>query len=317
MDLRYWLGIALGAATLVAACGGADTSSLGPRTNSGGDDDDTTSSSSSSSGATPKPSTPDTNTPTNSPDGKSFYIQTVHPFLESSCGACHDSAGPGPNWLTKGKPDQTYTQLFSLGFVTDTSVILTKGTHGNSTTNVLSEDQKTKFKTWVSMELKDGGKQATPNVLEKLATCIDSVKFKAMNLQQLRTTRRNNENANQCTGCNQAACTNCHASDDATGFLLATGKKVLEASDPDYTFNHTKITNPAFLQKYFGVSPTGEPVASNAIQNKSDATVKDQPYTHPMFTLNANTKAAIDAFVNDAITKYKANACTGTAAPAP
>lgn len=313
MDLRYWLGIALGAATLVAACGGADAGALGNRgTSGGGDDDDPPTTPGKTTSDPPKA---DTNTPTNSPTGKAYYIATVHPFLESSCSACHGTAGPGPNWITKGMPDQTYTQLFALGFVNDTSVILTKGTHGGSTTNVLSEDQKTKFRTWVSMELKDGGTQATPNVLEKLATCIDSVKFKAMNLQQLRTTRRNNENANQCTGCNQAACTNCHASDDATGFVLATGNKILEANDPDYTFNHTKITNPAFLQKYFGVSPTGEPVASNAIQNKSDATVKDAPYTHPMFTLNANTKTAIDDFVNDAITKYKNNACTGTAAP--
>lgn len=313
MDLRYWLGIAIGTAALVAACSSADSNALGNRTPQGGDDGDgnkvTTPSNSNN------PNTPDTNTPTNSPDGKTYFTSTVFPILDQKCGACHDSAGPGPLWISKGKPDQTYTQLFALGYVNDNSRILLKGPHNGLQTNVLAADEQTKFKTWVTQELKDGGKQATPNVLEKLATCIDSVKFKAMNLQNLRTQRRNNENANQCTGCNQAACTNCHASDDATGFVMAIGNKVLESTDPDYTFNHTKLTNPAFLQKYFGVSPTGDPEASNAIKNKADATQKDQPYTHPMFTINAQTQTAIDDFVNDAITKYKNNACTGTPAP--
>src|SRR5688500_1223921 len=40
-------------------------------------------------------------TPTNSPEGKQYYAANVHPFLAASCGGCHESAGPGPAWISK------------------------------------------------------------------------------------------------------------------------------------------------------------------------------------------------------------------------
>src|SRR5262249_39486521 len=122
-----------------------------------------------------------------------------------------------------------------------------------------------------------------------------------------------NENANNCTGCDQAQCNTCHSADAATNFNDAVGNNILPA---DTTFNNTKLTNPAYITKYFGVSPDGKPIASDGIKKKSDATMKDKAYTHPMFTLTANQQTALNAFVADVITKYTAGTC-GQPTPAP
>lgn len=339
MDVRYLLGIGLAAAVAVAACGGGSSDTLGDGSGDGSSGGDTvgtggssgktggssgsTTSGGTTSGGTTSGGTTSGGTPTNSPTGKAFFTANVYPFLQSGCGGCHVT-GPGTKWQT-GDADGTYTMLFSLGYVAVDSRILLKGAHGGVTTNVLTQQQKDTFTTWVNQEIKDGGVKATPNVLEKIATCIDQTKFDAIQLGQLRTIQRTNnnntnnvtnwaENANRCTGCNNAPCRDCHTADDATNFKMAIGYPGLAQ---DYTFQQTKLTNPAFLQKYFGIDPTGNPIASNAIENKSIATSKDHAYTHPYFTLTAAQKAAIQAFVDDAVTKYKAGTCTGTATPTP
>ena len=69
------------------------------------------------------------------------------------------------------------------------------------------------------------------------------------------------------------------------------------------------MRTPPYLQKYFGVSPTGHPVASNAIKLKADATMQDKAYTHPMFALSPEIIAANAAFVDAAIAKYESGQC--------
>lgn len=87
---------------------------------------------------------------------------------------------------------------------------------------------------------------------------------------------------------------------------MALGNDVLA---PNYTFDETKKTNPAYLQKYFGVSPTGHPIASNALKLKAGATALDKAYTHPMFALSPEMEAATTAFVDAAIAKYESGQC--------
>ena len=81
--------------------------------------------------------------------------------------------------------------------------------------------------------------------------------------------------------------------------------------DPRYEerFEAKFASNPAYIQKYFGVSATGQPIASNALRLKAEATQKDKAYTHPMFRVGNEMQAQIDAFVNDAIAKYAAGTC--------
>jgi len=332
MNVKYLLGIALSAATAVAACGGgADANSLGNGEDGTGDDGSNPGTGGTggtkTGGATPGKSTgqggasdPSGPTPTNSPTGKDYFISNVYPFLQSGCSGCHLSgAGGAPKWMG-ADADSSYLLQFANGFVIETSALLSKPAHGGSTSNVLTASQKDTYLKWVAMEKAGGGAKAQPNVLEKIAGCMDQTKFQAIGLQNLRTIQRTNnnntqnvtpwaENANRCTGCNQAPCRDCHSGDSATGFVMAIGSTQLPA---DFTFQQTKLTNPAYLQHYFGTDATGKPVASHAIETKATATSKAPAYSHPYFTLNATQIAAIDAFVQDAITKYNAGTCTPT-----
>lgn len=316
MKAKYLLSIAVATAAAVAACGDdGSTLTNGERGGPGGGGSTTIPGDPGASGSS-EPGVPDgTPAATNSPEGKKYFTETLHPALKTSCGACHDS-GPGPTWIKNADIEASYKLQFQLGYVSKTSRILLKGPHPG-TPGLVGEDV-TKFNTWVDLELKAGGTQAPPNVLEKLANCLDRELFDDMQLQNLRTVRRTNnnntnnvtpwnENANNCTGCDNAPCRTCHTLDDATGFVQANPNPNLPANT---TFEETKRTNPAYLQKYFGVSPTGEPIASNAIMLKATATQKDKAYTHPMFQVNAQLQQRIDAFVNDAIAKYKAGTCT-------
>jgi hypothetical protein len=314
MKARYLLGIAVATALVVAACGDDSGQLIGGGGEGGGTQMPGAGGNGNGGGAQ-EPGVPGGGTAaTNSPAGKKYFTDTLFPALKTACGSCHDT-GPGPTWIKNADVEASYKLQFQLGYVAKTSRILLKGPH--STTQGLVGSDVTKFNAWVDLELAVPSQQAPPNVLDRVSRCIDRAKFDAMNLQNLRTTQRTannntnnvtpwNENANNCTGCNNAPCRTCHAGDDATGFVTAQGNPNLPA---DFSFNETKRTNPAYLQKYFGVSPTGEPIASNAIMLKATATQKDKAYTHPMFTISTQQQALFDAFVQDVITKYKAGTC--------
>jgi hypothetical protein len=324
---RYLVGIALSVAALVAACGDDPTGLNGggtPRGSNGGGEEGTTPGAPSTSsdgtnnggqpgapasgaGPTPVDPNPAPNTP-----AKAYFVANVFPSLSQTCGTCH-FVGPGPAWIKQSDADVSYKMMFQLGYVSPQSRILLKGPH-EGTGPALTPDQTTKFTAWVNMELQASGGKAPPNVLAKIGACFDKTKFDAMGLQNLRTIQRTNnnntnnvtpwnENANNCTGCNNTPCRNCHSGDDATNYVMAIGNPNLPAT---YTFDNSKLTTPTYVQKYFGVSATGDPIASNAIQIKADATSKDKAYTHPYFKIDANTQANISAFVDAAITKYKA-----------
>jgi hypothetical protein len=213
--------------------------------------------------------------------------------------------------MSKADAEITYKMFLQLGYMSAQSRILLKGAHQGAP--ALTSEQSTKFMQWVNLELKAGTK-AAPNILEKLGGCFDKTTFDAMQLGNMRTVRRTNnnntnqvtpwnENDNNCTGCDNSPCRTCHSGDDATGFVLSIGNPNLPAT---YTFDQSKMTNPTYLQKYFGVSAAGEPIASGALKIKAEATQKDKAYTHPMYRIDANMETRISAFVDATIAKYKA-----------
>jgi hypothetical protein len=243
---------------------------------------------------------------------KALFIETVQPILAGGCGSCHAEGGAGPTWVSPSNPDSTYALQFARGYVTPASAIIAKGPHEGG--YAMSAVQQTTYLAWVDLEAKERGDKAPEITFAKLGACMDPEKFKAIGLDKLVTTARaagnnpNNytENANECTGCNAVPCTTCHSADPATGFVMAIGNTLLP---DDYTFNETKSFRPAYLQKYFGLTSTGDPAPSHTIATKAKATLAAKPYTHPMFTLPAATEKAIDAFVDDTITRYRSNSC--------
>ena len=317
--MKTVIGVVLASAALVAACGDGTSSSLtnGTKpttaTSSGGTTGGT------GTGTDPGDPTGTTSSPvaTNSPAGKAFYIASVHPVLQTTCGTCHSAAGPGPAWFTPTDAEKSYAQLFQAGYVVQNSRITVKGAHDGSTTNVLNADQIATFNKWVAMELSDGGNEAPPSILLKLGDCFDRTLFDSMKMGDWKPTPRGNgnnpgtftatqwnENANNCTGCN-SPCYTCHSADPATGYSNAIGS----ALSVDTTFNNTKMTSPPYITKFFAVSPDGKAIASNGIQSKSDSTKKTGKGSHPWFELTAAQKTAVDAFVSDTVTKYTAGTC--------
>ena len=243
---------------------------------------------------------------------KEHFLRNVHTSIATTCGACH-TAGPGPAWTVPADGEKSYSLQFQRGYVSKMSAILAKGPHSGGP--ALTNEQASTYLTWVELEMKERGDKAPDSVLEKLGGCLDAAKFKAINLQNLVTTPRNADNnpqketedANACTGCNNAPCSTCHSSDPGSGFILALGNELFPE---DHTLKETKSSSPPYIQKYFGLDPTGAPIPSKAIKAKSDATVKTgKAYSHPMYTLTPEMEKAIDAFVDDAIKKYKAGSC--------
>jgi mono/diheme cytochrome c family protein len=245
---------------------------------------------------------------------KAYFTQNVQPALSSGCGGCH-SSGPGPSWIVPSDAEKSYTLVFGRGYIIRDSILLKKGAHNGGTAPALTAAQYKTVATWIELEMKERGDKAPPSVLAKMGDCMDRAKFDAIGWEKIETITRtpdNNpngetEDADTCTGCKPTTCAVCHSADAATGFVMAEGNPIF---DKDYTFNQTKKTSPAYLQKYFGLDTNGDPKASQGIRMKSDNTYYTaKAYQHPMFRLTADQEQAIDDFVADAIAKYKAGAC--------
>jgi hypothetical protein len=254
-------------------------------------------------GQTPPPGAPAPTPGVANGSAKKFFFDVVHPALAASCGSCHGQAGPGPAWFFNADMERTYTTMENLGYIATTSRIVTKGVHSAGSAPALTADQLTKFNTWVGQEMAARGNKAPVNIKEKLGQCFDKTKFDAIGLQNLRTTRRQNENANNCTGCNNAPCMTCHSADPATGVIIAYGNANLPAT---YTFDMAK--EQPFMDLFIGTNGT-DILGSKKLQLKADATKLDKPYTHPMYSVPAAMQTAIDAFAADVQTKYKAGQC--------
>jgi hypothetical protein len=244
---------------------------------------------------------------------KEYFTTKVQQALSTSCAQCH-ATGPGPAWIAPEDVERSYALQFQRAYVSLTSPILKQGVHDGGTAPALSADAAQTYSIWVQLELKERGGKTPDGILTKLGGCLDKTKFDAIGFDKLITTPRNADNnpgkeaedANTCDGCNNVQCSTCHSDDAATGFLMALGNDIFPA---DHTFTDMKTTTPPYMQKYFGLDVDGTPIGSKAIQNKSNATVAGKAYSHPMFTLTADQSTALEAFVNDAVAKFKSGAC--------
>jgi hypothetical protein len=317
---RYVVLAALSAAALVAACGSGDTSQLGNGTGASGTPGGDTSGGNNSTSGDPTsgdpsnagtpPSTPSAPPPAAGPGstgslGHAYFVANVYPSIETTCGTCHNTGVDGsPKFLVASDATTSYQNLDARGDVIvapDSSVILHHGAHDSGKAPEPTAAQITTITNWLNQEMQDRAGQAAPvNVLSKMGTCLDQTKFDAIGFQTLVTTKRTTENANNCTGCNNAPCRTCHTGGDG-GFYMAVGSSL-----DSTTFAETQT--PTYIVKYLGLNGA-TPVASNAIATKSAATKTGAPYTHPMFTIPTTMQTALDAFVADAITKYAAGTC--------
>jgi hypothetical protein len=316
------LSCAIAGATALA-CGGNDPNTLGqnePGAGGGSSGNGNTSSSSggttsggttsggvtnpgsSSSGGVTGPGQPPPGI--TSPSAKDYFIKTVFPELTSTCGGCHNppgSAGAPAFWNTDAAT--AYTSIEARGYITTASMLLRKGQH---TGPALTAQEGTDIQTWLAMEAQVRGSNTPDSILSKLGNCIDATKFTAIGLDKLRTVKRTNENANQCTGCNQAACESCHTSGEYAmhANFGNIGTKTLAALQA----NGTSPEGIYIISKYVSTNGT-QLVASTALKDKATATSTGVAYSHPMFTVTPAMETAVEAFAQDIITKYNAKTC--------
>jgi hypothetical protein len=231
---------------------------------------------------------------------RQFFIDKVYPTL-ANCVACHAIGNLGaPKFLAQDAAS-SYAGLDGRGLIVTNSLFVSHGTHAGGAAPAMDQNQLTIATQWLAMEAEERVGQAAPvNILEKIGGCLDEALFNAIKFQDLRTTKRDNENADRCTGCDNAPCRTCHTAGDGS-FYMAVGS----ALDQN-TFTETKTSK--YIVKYLGLNGT-TPVASNAISLKAAATATDRAYSHPMFTIPTDMQTRLDAFVSNAITKYTAKQC--------
>jgi hypothetical protein len=317
---RYLLA-AMGAAALVAACssGGSSGSlgdpsgdpTMGGGTGGGGDTQGTDTSggggtSSGGNGATSGGGTSNPPPPSSGPGSMGsaahqYFVDHVNPSLQTTCSQCHNTGAAGAPMMMSADANVTYQNFDARGLVVDNSLLLTKGSHAAGAAPALTSDQQTLVTTWLQMEKGERAGAAAPvNILSKIGACLDKTKFDAIGFQNLKTTPRQNEDPNRCEGCNNAPCRTCHTGGDG-GFYMAAGSNLDQS-----TFQMTQTEQ--YIVKYIGLNGT-TPTASNAIMTKAAAVKTAPPYSHPLFTLSTTMQSNINAFVQDAVTKYNAKTC--------
>ena len=227
MNVRIVIGFAVFAASASAAAACSDGTSSIPRQDGISDNPQVAATDAGVRLEAGTTTTPDPGKlPAGSKEGEKFFATSVFPLLKAECAGCHAAGGSGnPTWIDGADAKRTYDMLYLQAYVSAASRIVVKGTHVNGSAPALSPDGKTKWAEWMAIESKEPGKPTQTNVLEKFGDCFDKAKFDAIDFGNLRTTRRQNgnnpqnlnENANNCTGCDNAPCRTCHSADDVTG----------------------------------------------------------------------------------------------------
>jgi hypothetical protein len=223
----------------------------------------------------------------------------------ANCRTCHESGASGaPKSMMTDAP-LNYTSFDTRGYIKPAADSLLLNHRHAGAGIELDGTQIGSVRAWLDLEAKERVGQAAPaNILATIGACMTKAKFDAIGFQNLRTTRRGNENANNCIGCDNAPCRTCHAGGDG-GFYMAAGSNI-----DNQTFPMTQTEK--FIGKFIGTNGI-TPAASNVIMTKATAVKTAPPYSHPLFTINTQMQTAIDAFVADAITKYNNKTCgTGT-----
>jgi hypothetical protein len=236
---------------------------------------------------------------------KAFYISDVHAKLSAACGGCHVSGSGGAPKFMAADAAGSYTALDQRALIVADSLLVTKGTHASGSAPALGGEARTKVDQWLAMEAVDRKGQATPNLLQIAADCATDGTFPTQVLSTLLTVRRQNENGNTCTGCQNTQCASCHNSGEANTLITTQ----VEANRM-VAFYRQKES----ISRFIGIE-NGKLVESKVFEVKATATQADnRPANvpkHPMYIINPIQSQAIAAYAQAIITKFNAGQCPG------
>jgi hypothetical protein len=251
---------------------------------------------------TPGPSAPSTPVkPTRT--ARDFFDKEVIPNL-SVCGSCHNlgiSNTGAPGFYSNADRGLAYRTMEARGYIDPQTQLKRRGEHAGPR---LTDQQRKVITDWIDLEGAERGGKFPSALLSTLGKCLDKATFDAIQLDALRTQRRQGENANQCTGCDNGPCQMCHQQGEA-GFLVNSGNlsaKSFEALKD----NQRSAEGAILLQKFITISG-GELAPSTALADKGKAAAAGPDYSHPKYVIAPQIQTAIDNFAKASIAKYKAN----------
>ena len=230
---------------------------------------------------------------------RAYFISDVFPSINPTCGGCHVNGSSGAPKFMSADASNTYQLLDQRGMVSAQSVFITHKHTGAGSEP--SAAQVTLLNKWIGMEAQERvGQKAPEDILANVAKCIQPTDWKTAEaaLRTLRTTARNGENANTCSGCNNEQCVACHR-DGGYGFVVGLQNDA---------FTTDLVKQRPFINRVIGLNGT-DPVPSNAVKAKSDAVQTGVAYSHPKFTLTPQVETAITTFVTATVNAYKAGTC--------
>jgi hypothetical protein len=234
---------------------------------------------------------------------KEFFVKKVSPELNAACGSCHTTGVTGAPVFTNADANQAYGMVENRGYIMNGSILVRKGAH---TGPAFTPPQVSIVNEWIALELSVRGSKAPSNIFAKLGSCVDVGKFTDIRLDNLRTVKRKDENANQCTGCNGALCVTCHKEGEAGFHSNFTGGGILTAKA--LQTNSKSADGIYYITKYIATNGTSLTVAP-ALKEKATATALEKPYGHPMFQVPPEMETALKDFADDVVAKYNAKQC--------
>ncbi len=238
-----------------------------------------------------------------------FFETSGHSAM-SACASCHSSGSNGAPIFFGADVKSTYKALDGNGLILATSPLLTKGPHAGGAAPALEPNAEATVRKWLDLEAKERAGKAPESIYTTLGNCMSAELFAKIDLCTAKTQPRPGESGDYCTGCKYESCSNCHAAGgQSTGFWCSAktegGKTVTDSTD---TLSGSRGL--PYIRRYFGFAGS-DPVASNAILNKSKTTQSATTLVaHPWFTLDAARQKALNAFVEDALSRYRSGTCT-------
>jgi hypothetical protein len=248
---------------------------------------------------------------------KDYYIASVHPTLESTCGGCHATGASAAPIFMNADATLSYAKLDSYG-----GMIMPKETsklpnHGAHTGPAMTTALKTTVNTWLDLETKERGlKSGGPTidqVMTQFGSCITLAEFTATPAGKAVSDIPNIQTQNR------GPCQDCHTS-GGSGFWASSAQG---GAQLDYANNKTL----PFLYKLVTVTASGNGTFTytsdtNRILEKQKAAIACAAANlrdcHPNFPQDISAyMTALKTMTTEVAAKQAANQCGPVPPPQP
>jgi hypothetical protein len=231
-----------------------------------------------------------------------YFVRTVFPQLNSTCGQCHGGDGPGSTFLAKDA-EGAYTAVeASLGLIAAPSKSpLTTYTHKDPTVGKLTAQQRNTLSQWLTLEATERGLAGAVAAPKTLADAYKAFKecsrydvWRRAGMDRLSYTQTDKE----------GPCMGCHSTGQGGVYLAAAGRDTYK----------TLMEFP-YIQKLIvgtvdsnGVFDTLVP-AGRIIEKSNEVCPEGSDSCHPTYGLPPQVELAINIFVQTTLENLRGGTC--------